>query len=284
MQNIEHVKKKINLHFGNLEKNEFVNSLISKIKPEKIFHLAAQSNIMKSFEEPIKTIQTNFFGTLNLLEAIRKTSIDPVIMLSSSSDVYGIVNKKEIPIKETVQANPISPYGVSKSTVELLMIQYFQTYGLKSFGIRAFPHTGPRRSALFAESSFAKQIVEIKKNQRKFVNVGNLEIVRTYTDVRDMVEAYWVGIKKCKFGQIYNVGNEKPIELSEVLEKLIKLSKSEIKIKKKEQLLRVKDTNNHIPNINKFKKQTNWKPKIPLEKTLNDLLDYWGKMLSNKKY
>jgi nucleoside-diphosphate-sugar epimerase len=152
---------------------------------------------------------------------------------------------------------------------------------LKTVITRAFPHTGPRRNSVFAESSFAKQLIEIENGRNNVIFVGNLDSVRTFLDVRDMVEAYWVSTEKCRFGEAYNVGSEIPLTIKVLLTKLINLSNAEPTIKKDTKLLRPTDTSHHIPDTSKFKKQTNWKPKISLEKTLIDLLDYWRRHLSN---
>lgn len=255
-------------------------TILNKVKPTKIFHLAAQSNVMKSFENPTKTFQTNILGTLNLLEAIRNVNIDPVIQISSSSEIYGKVNENRIPITEDVLLFPTNPYGVSKVAVDRLGFQYFQTYGLKTIITRAFPHTGPRRNPLFAESSFAKQLIEIENGQNNEISVGNLDTLRTILDVRDMVNAYWVSTEKCIFGEAYNIGSETSITMNQLLTKLIQLSGVKASIKIDAKLLRPNDTSNHIPNTNKFRKHTNWKPQITLEKTLDDLLDYWRKQIS----
>lgn len=250
------------------------------MEPDRIFHLASQSTVMKSFEDPESTFQTNVMGTLNLFEAIRKTNTDPIVQICSSSEVYGKVN--EIPIKENAPFLPVSPYGVSKVAVDRLGFQYFQSYGLRTVIIRAFPHTGPRRTSIFAESSFAKQLVDIENEKSNTISVGNLDSVRTFLDVRDMVEAYWRSTEVYTFGEAYNVGSESPITMNELLAKLISLSKVNVSIKQDVTLLRPNDTSNHIPDVNKFRKQTGWKPKISFEQTLLDLLDYWRKRLHNK--
>jgi GDPmannose 4,6-dehydratase/GDP-4-dehydro-6-deoxy-D-mannose reductase len=236
---------------------------------------------MKSFEDPTDTFQTNVIGTLNLLEAIRKTKSDPVVQICSSSEVYGQVEEDEIPIKEDTLFYPVNPYGVSKVAADRLAFQYFQTYGIKTVITRAFPHTGPRRNFVFAESSFARQLIEIENGKNNTISVGNLDSVRTFLDVRDMVEAYWLSTEKCAFGEAYNVGSETAVTMQMLLDRLISLNKSKPSIKKDTKLLRPTDTSNHIPDTSKFRKKTKWEPKIPLEKTLIDLLNYWRSHLSN---
>jgi len=236
---------------------------------------------MKSFEDPTNTFQTNLIGTLNILEAVRKTSIESVIQICSSSEIYGKISDDKIPIKEDTSFYPVNPYGISKLAADRLAFQYFQTYGLKTVITRAFPHTGPRRNVVFAESSFAKQLVEIENGKDNVISVGNLDSIRTFLDVRDMVEAYWKSTEECIFGEAYNIGSETPVTINVLLTKLISLSKVHASIKKDSKLLRPTDTSNNIPDTSKFRKQTNWKPKISLEKTLTDLLDYWRIRLFN---
>lgn len=235
---------------------------------------------MQSFEDPIGTFETNMMGTLNLFEATRQANIDPVIQVCSSSEVYGQVNESDIPIKENTLFYPVNPYGVSKVAVDRLSFQYFQSYGMKTVITRAFPHTGPRRNSVFAESSFAKQLAEIENGATNTMSVGNLDSVRTFLDVRDMVKAYWMATENCHFGEAYNIGSETPITINNLLSQLIALSKVKVSIKKDISLLRPKDTSNHIPDVSKFKKQTGWKPTIPFEQTLIDLLNYWRQRIS----
>jgi nucleoside-diphosphate-sugar epimerase len=230
----------------------------------------------------MNTFQTNVMGTLNLLETIRKTEVDSIVQICSSSEVYGQVDEDKIPIKEDALFYPVNPYGVSKVAADRLAFQYFQTYGIKTVITRAFPHTGPRRNSIFAESSFAKQLIEIENGKNNTISVGNLDSVRTFLDVRDMVEAYWMSTEKCDFGEAYNVGSETAITMQMLLDKLISLSKAKPSIKKDAKLLRPTDTSNHIPDTSKFRKRTAWRPKISLENTLVDLLDYWrSRLLTN---
>ncbi len=280
VDNIQHIKNKINIHSGDLNDSKSLISILNNVEPTKIFHLAAQSNVMESFKNPTKTFQTNIFGTLNLLEAIRNTNIDPIIQISSSSEIYGKISKNQIPIKENTLFFPVNPYGVSKITVDRLGFQYFQTYGLKTIITRAFPHTGARRNSYFAESSFAKQLIEIENGKDNKIVVGNLDITRTILDVRDMVEAYWMSTEKCTFGEAYNIGSEIPVTINQLLSKLIQICNTKVSITKDPKLFRPSNSSKHIPDTSKFKKQTNWKPKIPLQKTLEDLLNYWRKQLS----
>lgn len=275
-ENIESIIDKIELHYCELLDFKSTFDLIRKIKPDIIFHLAAQSYVVTSFNAPVNTIETNVCGTINLLESIRYSKIGPIIHICSSSEVYGQVKKDEIPIKETQPFRPASPYAVSKVAEDMAAYQYFLSYGIKTIRTRMFTHTGPRRGEVFASSSFARQIVRIERGlQEPILHVGNLDSVRTFADVRDTVRAYWILVNKCPPGEVYNVGGQRSMKVGEMLNILLGMTDKKIKIKVEPYLLRPSDVTLQIPDISKFQKQTGWKPKIPLETTLKDLLNYW---------
>jgi GDP-mannose 4,6-dehydratase len=280
IHNIEHLVNRITIHSLDLNDSKSLESVLQLVKPTKVFHLASQSNVMNSFQNPIETFQTNVIGTLNLLEAVRKTEIDPVLQIASSSEVYGQVLDNETPIKETNPFRPINPYGVSKVAIDRLAFQYYNSYGIKTIITRAFSHTGPRRNQLFAESNFAKQIAEIEKGSKEsIVHVGNLNSTRTFADVRDVAEAYWFATEKCDYGEAYNIGSTQLLAIKDILDILVNMSLKKITIKEDKSRLRPIDISNHIPDITKFLEKTNWKIKIPIQKTLQDLLEYWRKMI-----
>lgn len=279
VQNIKHLENKIVLHDLEIKDSKSTESLIEKTKPDKIFHFAAQSYVIASYASPRDTIDTNIIGTLNLLEAIRKVDIDPIIHICSSSEVYGQVTEDEVPIKETNQFRPASPYAVSKVGMDRLSYQYFKSYGIKTLITRAFTHTGPRRGDVFAESSFAKQIAEIDNGKREpVVYVGNLDSVRTFLDVRDIVHAYWLLTEKCDPGEAYNIGGTTTMKVGEMLDRMIEMSEKKISVKQDPKRLRPSDVTLQIPDISKFVNKTNWKPAIPIDKTFEDLLNYWRKI------
>jgi len=286
-ENIEHIRDRINLVNCELLDSKSTFEAIKKARPDVIYHLAAQSYVPVSFEEPSHTLQANILGTLNVLEAVRSLNIDPVIHVCSSSEVYGQVRPDEVPIKETNPLRPASPYAVSKVGEDMIAFQYFLSYGMKTIRTRMFTHTGPRRGSVFAESAFAKQIAEIELGIRKdnIVHVGNLDSVRTFADVRDAVKAYWLLTEKCKPGEVYNIGGNRTMKVGEMLDYLISIStkKKAIKVKVEPSLLRPSDVTLQIPSIEKFVKTTGWQPEIPFEKTMKDLLDYWRQTLKQKK-
>ncbi len=276
MENIEHIKDKIKLYTCDIRDSTSVTKVINEVKPDKIFHLAAQSFVPTSYTAPYETLTTNIIGELNIFEAVRHLKIDPVIHIAGSSEEYGIINPDEVPIKEENTLRPVSPYGVSKVTQDLLGYQYFVSYKMKIIRTRAFNHTGPRRGEVFVCSNFAKQIAEIEKGKRQpIIYVGNLDAARDFTDVRDIVRAYWLATEYCDPGEVYNICSGKPRKIREVLETLLSFTDKKIEIKQDPQRLRVADPPLLIGDSSKFRKKTGWKPEIPFEKTLKDLLDYW---------
>jgi len=276
LDNIKHILNKITLVDGDLKDAKSIYSIIKEIKPDKIFHLAAQSYVPTSFNAPADTIDTNVIGTINLLEAVKQAKINPIIHICSSSEVYGQVTEDEVPITEENQLRPQSPYAVSKVGEDLVSYQYFKSYNLKTIRTRAFTHTGPRRGEVFVVSAFAKQIAEIEKGLKEPVmRVGNLDSVRTFLDVRDIVKAYWLVTEKGIPGDVYIVGGETTMTIKEMLDKLLSMTEKEIKVEVDKKLLRPSDVTLQIPDCTKLKQTTGWKQEIPFDKTLKDTLDYW---------
>jgi GDPmannose 4,6-dehydratase/GDP-4-dehydro-6-deoxy-D-mannose reductase len=275
LDNIQSFLTKITLHQAELRDLNSLILLLRRIKPEWIFHLAAQSYVSSSFEAPADTIHTNVIGTTNLLDAVRITGIDPKIHICSSSEVYGQVTKDEIPIRETNPFRPASPYAVSKVGEDMIGLQYFLSYGIKTIRTRMFTHTGPRRGDVFAESAFCKQIAEIEAGIRTNpMKVGNLDSVRTFADVRDTVRAYWLLLEKCLPGEVYNIGGNRTMTIGQTLEILKHMARCKIEHKVDSALLRPSDVTLQIPDTSKFRTATEWEPEIPLEVTLQDMLDY----------
>ncbi len=287
--NIRHILDKITLEPGDLLDLPSLQTIISRQKPDVIFHLAAQSYVPYSFSSPVVTLNTNIIGTCNLLEAIRELKFtadyDPVIHICSSSEVYGQVKEDEVPIKESNPFRPASPYAVSKVGEDMLAFQYWLSWKIKTIRTRMFTHTGPRRGEVFASSTFAKQIAAIEAGLAPpAVKVGNLESVRTFLDVRDAVKAYWLLVNKCPPGEVYNIGGVETMTVGEMLDRLLKLSKvKNIKVEVDPARLRPSDVTLQIPCIDKFTEATGWKPVIKFDKTLEDLLNYWRDYFKREK-
>jgi len=206
LENIKHIQDKIKLIEADLNDAHSLYKIINDIKPDEIYHLAAQSFVPTSWTAPADTLQTNIIGTVNLFEAVRKAEINPVIQIACSSEEYGMVKPEETPIKETNPLRPLSPYGVSKVAQDMLGYQYAKSYGMKIIVTRGFNHSGPRRGDVFVTSNFCKQVAEIEAKKREpVIEVGNLEAQRDFTDVRDMVKAYWLAVQKGIPGERYNI-------------------------------------------------------------------------------
>lgn len=294
LDNVEHLLSIVNqknsrLKFLSADLNDY-SSLIKAIevsKPNYVYHLAAQSFPKASFEEANTTFNTNFIGTYNLLNAIKYLKIKPLIHVCSSSEVFGKVKKENIPINENCNYHPASPYAISKVGTDLVGRYFYEAFGLKVLTTRMFTHTGPRRGDVFAESSFAKQIALIEaKKIKPVVKVGNLKSLRTFADVRDAVEAYYLLLtKNPKPGSVYNIGGNYSCTVGEMLNYLLSLSKiKNIKVKKDISRIRSIDADLQIPDTSKFTNATGWKPKISFEKTMQDLLNYWRKKVKKQDY
>jgi len=274
--NIDLIKNRLNLFDADLMDSHSLYSIIVKIKPDYIFHLAAQSFVQTSWASPATTMEMNVIGSVHLFEAIRRAEIDPTIQIACSSEEYGLVYPNELPIKEDNPLRPQSPYAVSKVAMDYLGYQYFQSYKMKIIRTRGFNHTGPRRGEVFVTSNFAKQIAEIEKGKREpMIEVGNLEAKRDWTDVRDMVRAYLLAVQKGTPGEVYNICSEKTVRVGDMLEMLLKMSKVKVEIRQDPSRLRPSDVPVLLGDCTKFRKATGWKPEIPFEKTMEDLLNYW---------
>jgi GDP-mannose 4,6-dehydratase len=278
LSRIDHIKDRINLIPCDLNDLSSMISCLEQSKPNFVYHLAAQSYVTDSFSNPAITLQTNIIGTLNLLDAIRHTKQDPIIHVCSSSEVYGQVNKDEVPIKETNPFRPANPYAVGKVGLDALAYQYNKSYGMKTIRTRMFTHTGPRRTMMSAECAFASQMAKIEKGkQDPVLKVGNLDSIRTFADVRDAVQAYHTLVRKCTPGEVYNIGGDRTMSIGDMLKMLLSYStkKDEIKVEVDPALLRPSDVTLQIPDISKFVNETGWSPKIPMETTMKDLLEFW---------
>ena len=284
IENIQHLNNRINLRnrveleYLDLADYTSIHNALKKIKPDYIFHLAAQSFPKASFQMRETTYNTNILGTDRLLYSITQLKIKPVIHICSSSEVFGRVKKQDLPINENNSFHPASPYAISKIGTDFIARYYYEAFGLKVLTTRMFTHTGPRRGDYFAESSFAKQIASIELGyQKNVINVGNLNSLRTIADVRDAVRAYHLLVtKKPKFGECYNIGGNYSCSVGEILKYLIKISNiKNTKIKIDKNRLRPIDADLQLPDTRKFRKHTGWKPQIKFEQTMQDLLDYW---------
>lgn len=275
-ENIEHFADRITLLECDLRDASSTRDTLEKVKPDWIFHLAAQSFVPTSWTAPTESLTTNILGQVNIFEAVRRLKLQCRIQLACSSEEYGMVYPDEIPIKETNPLRPLSPYAVSKVTQDMLGYQYWMSWKVDSVRTRGFNHEGPRRGPVFVASDFAKQIADIEKGRRKPVlSVGNLEAKRDFTDVRDMVHGYWLALEKCEPGEVYNICRGRAWKISEVLNLLLSMTDAKIEVKQDPTRLRPSDVPILLGDNTKFARATGWEPTIPFEQTLRDMLEYW---------
>lgn len=288
LENVEHIKDSIKLHYCDFRDRQSVDSVIRQKLADFdiIHHLAGQSFVKASFDAPSDTMETNVLGLINLLESVRAWSPNTVVHITGSSEAYGIVHPWDCPLNEDHKLKPVSPYGISKMVQELLGEYYFKSYGIKTVITRAFNHSGSRRSECFAESTFAKQIIEIKLGLTNgAIKVGNLEAMRDYTHVKDMARAYSLAVERCEYGTPYVIASGEAVSMREVLNKLIEMAGIECRIEIDADRIRPSDVPLLIGDYSRFKEKTGWMPNksLGIDAICQDLLEYWTWKLSNRK-
>ena len=247
---------------------EQVRNALDIERPDAVFHLAAQAYVPESFVNPRRTFEINTIGSLNILEAVRQLGLKTKILLAGTSEEYGDGTPREDAMLE-----PKSPYAISKMAMDYLGQLYARSYGMNVVVTRAFNHTGPDRGEQYAESSFAKQVAEVEVGKRDVIEHGNLESVRNYTDVRDVVRAYVLAVD-LESG-VYNICSSQNVTMQEVMDTLIRISGQDIKIKVNPALYRPSDFSFKKPRCDTLRDLTGWAPEISLEQTLTDLLNHW---------
>lgn len=251
-------------------------NVLEAVKPDYIFHLAAQSSVSLSWKEPALTYNINVLGTINILEALRVLNVKSRLLIIGSSEEYGRIEQCDLPINEYTSIKPINPYAASKASQEVVSKLYIQAYGLDIVMVRAFNHFGPGQSPVFVISDFAKQIAEIEKNTREpIIYTGNLEVKRDFTDVRDIVKGYYSLVRKGVAGEIYNIGSGKSHSIRELLYKMIRLSGRNIEIKNDPTKFRPVEIPEICADIGKIKLHIGWVPEIAIDTTLQDTLNFW---------
>ncbi|MEE9389949.1 MAG: GDP-mannose 4,6-dehydratase [Candidatus Aminicenantaceae bacterium] len=265
-----------NIFYLDIRSEEKVFEAIERVRPDWIFHLAAVSNVKHSWERRRETMETNLMGTFYLFEAVRKFAPRARMLFISSSDVYGILSPIEKPLSEEDLTHVVSPYAFTKVSGEVLSSFYAQIEKLDIVIARSFPHTGPGQSPDFVCSDWACQIAQIEKGQAApAVKVGNINLKRDLSDVRDVAKAYVFLMQKGKSGEDYNVCSGKAVLLSEILDLLLSFSSQKIDVKVDPQKLRKADIPVLLGDNEKIKRETSWEPQIPLKQSLTDLLNYW---------
>jgi GDP-4-dehydro-6-deoxy-D-mannose reductase len=251
---------------------EAIHTAIDYFRPDKIFHIGALAYIPESFIDPYRTFDANVLGSLNILESVKRIGLKTKIHLCGTSEEYGDAPG---PVTEESLPNPLSPYAIAKLAMDQLGQLYARSYNMDIVVTRTFNHTGPGRGEQYAESAWAKQIAEIERGDRTTLWHGDLEPIRNYTDVRDVVRAYALAIDLPS--GVYNICSDASITMEQVLTILRSFSKAEITTEVDINLMRPADFSFNEPSAKKFVELTRWKPEIPLHVTLRDILDYWRK-------
>lgn len=273
LKNIEHLRGRAVFLHCDLKQNAEVSEIIREVRPELVFHLAAQSFVTVSWENPEETLKTNVLGTFYLLESIRREGLDPVIEIMGSSSVYGPCAVEEMPLRANREFRPTSMYAVSKTGEDMLGFFYWKVYGMKIIRIRPFNLTGPRKVS-DACSDFARGIVAIEKGLKETLEVGNLETVRDFTDGRDAVKALWLLARRGEYGRVYNLCSGRAYQVGEILEKMISLAGIPVKYEVVPEKLRPYDDPVYMGDGEDLYR-LGWRLEIPMERTLSDLLAYW---------
>lgn len=281
-ENIAAIRDRLHMVSADLRDVTSVHLMLEEAKADAIVHLAGQSHVPTSWQAPAETLSTNAIGQTHLLEALRRRGEPfPRVFIAGSSEEYGLVQARDLPVTEETPLRPVSPYGVSKVAQDLMGFQYFRNYGIPCVRGRAFNHEGPRRGEVFMTSTFARQIAEIELGRRgPVLQVGNLKPRRDYTDVRDIVRGYWLLLHKGEPGEVYNLCSGRAWSIQEILDRLLSMSIArKIEVRQDPRRLRPSDVEVLYGSAEKIRRLTGWEPEIPFEQTLRDLLDYWRQRL-----
>jgi GDP-4-dehydro-6-deoxy-D-mannose reductase len=259
-----------------LRDSERVRAAVQSIAPQAVLHLAAQSSVPASVEDPRQTYEINFLGTLNLLQALRDARFQGTMLYVGSADVYGAVPETQLPITEQCPARPLNPYAVSKVAAEALCYQWSRSSEFKIVVARPFNHIGPRQSTQFAVSDFARQIVAARKGKApRRLRIGDIDTTRDFTDVRDIVRAYLALLRSGRNGEAYNVCSGTERRLRDIIGALCGICGIEVEVEVAAERLRPSEQRRMRGSFDKLRADTGWAPVIPFESTLRDIVDYW---------
>jgi GDP-4-dehydro-6-deoxy-D-mannose reductase len=253
-----------------------IERFVREAQPDAVYHLAAQSSPTESLVDPWATIGNNLLSQLNLLEALLSAGLRPRVLVVGSSDEYGSVKAEDVPTHEDVPLRPTTPYAVSKVGQDVMGYQYFAHHGLPVVRVRPFNHTGPGQDARFVIPHFARQLAHIEASHTEPVlRVGNLQVARDFTDVRDMVSAYRLAVVTGAPGDVYNLGRGRATRIADMVEELVSLCRVPVQIRIDPSLVRPTENPRQEADIRKFSALTGWQPRISWHTTLSDTLDYW---------
>jgi GDP-4-dehydro-6-deoxy-D-mannose reductase len=264
------------IHVVDIRKRSSIEEIVKKTSPDVLFHLAAVSWVPASWENPALAFEVNLLGSINVFESVLKYVPSSICILISTGDFYDASKIQGNAVDENAPIVPRNPYALSKMTIDLLAKQYFLSRKFHVIRLRPFNHIGPYQSESFVVSEFSKQIALAEKGKiQPILRVGNLDAERDFTDVRDMVRAYEMAINKCEAGECYNISSQKAFRISTLLDILLSLSKVQIKVETDAAKYRPLEVMRTLGNSEKFRKATGWIPEIPIEKTVEDVLNYW---------
>lgn len=266
----------VQFHQVDLTNKQATEALIQKVQPDQIYHLASFAAVGKSFQQADGLLKNNIGLQLNMLEAVRQFKPDARVLSIGSAEEYGLVNSSDpnFTIDESFPFNPINPYAVSKLTQEHLAVAYLNSYQLQIVRVRPFNHIGERQSLEFVIPAFVSQLVQIEKGQATTMKVGNLEVTRDFTDVKDMARAYMLLMEKGQVGEVYNVGSGMGWKIADVLNELIKLSSAKVTLEQDPSRMRPSDIPRFVANADKVR-SLGWEPQIALTDTLQRVVTEW---------
>jgi GDP-4-dehydro-6-deoxy-D-mannose reductase len=257
--------------------------IVRDAQPDQIYHLAAQAFVPEAWSDPWATLANNIRAQVNILNAVAQLGQNARILVVGTSEEYGHVAANHLPIREDTPLRPDNPYAVSKIAQDFLGLQYHLSHDLYTIRVRPFNHIGPRQSDRFVAANFARQIAEIEAGQREpVVHVGNLQAVRDFTDVRDMMRAYVLALTHGEAGEVYNIGSGQPRAIQELLDTYLRISGVTVRVEPEPARLRVSDTPVAYCDATKFRTRTGWAPTIPFEQTLRDTLEYWRQVVNKE--
>jgi GDP-4-dehydro-6-deoxy-D-mannose reductase len=271
-----HLDRRVTCLEMDLRDREAVRDMLEQVTPDVIFHLAAQAFVPVSWQDPWDTLENNIRAETNILDGLVKLGARPRVMVVGSNEEYGLVRPDELPLREDSPLRPNSPYAVSKVAQDFLGLSYFLSHGLPVVRVRPFNHIGPRQAEGFVAPAFAKQITLIEAGQQEpVIRVGNLDVQRDFSDVRDVVRAYHLAVTQGQPGQVYNIGSGQPRAVKALLEMLLSLSAQPIRVEIDPARMRPSDTPVAYCDASKLRAATGWEPRVPFEQTLRDVLDDW---------
>ncbi len=280
LNNIAHLLNRLTLHQADITDVERIAALVETIRPDRILHIAGQAFVPTSLRDPLGTFRANLLGGLAVLEAARRvytqTGTGPSVLVVSSGEVYGVVSPQQLPIIEEMPINPNNPYAASKAGLDLIAQQYARAFGVDVVIVRPFNHAGPRQNPAFVVSDFARQVALIALHQQEpVIHVGNVDVQRDFTDVRDVVRAYWMLFERQTDEIVFNVASNRPVQIREILTQLAAISGLDVEIRQEPDRVRAYDAPAISASYERLNKATGWVPSIPFRKTLEDVYSYW---------